>query len=81
MTNVLAIIFFLASILVMAFTLKDIFTNSMSTMSKVLWGIAVLLFSILGCAAYYLFGKTLSFHRDPRNTYRERMEKRLSQRA
>ena len=80
MTSYLGILVAIAGLLVMAFALKDIYTSPMNTLHKILWAVIVVAFSILGCAAYYLFYKTLGAHRDPRNVYRERMEKRLAER-
>ncbi len=81
MTSYLGVLVAIAGLLVVVFTLKDIYTSSMSTLHKILWAVVVLAFNILGCAAYYLFYKTLGARRDPRNVYRERMEKRLARRA
>ncbi len=81
MTSYWGILVAIAGLLVAAFTLKDIYTSSTSTTNKIIWTVVVLAFNILGCAAYYLLHKTLGVRRDPRNVYRERMEKRLAQRA
>ena len=81
MTSYLGILVAIAGLLVVAFTLKDIYTSPMSTTNKIIWTVVALAFTILGCAAYYLLYKTLGIRRDPRNVYRERMEKRLGQRA
>ena len=81
MTSYLGILVAIADLLVVVFTLKDIYTSPMSTTNKIIWTVVALAFTILGCAAYYLLYKTLGVRRDPRNVYRERMEKRLGQRA
>lgn len=81
MTSYLGILAAIAGLLVIAFTLKDIYTSPMSITNKIIWTVVVLAFTILGCAAYYLFYKTLGVRRDPRNVYRERMEKRLAQKS
>ncbi len=81
MTSYLGILVAIAGLLVVVFTLKDIYTSPMSTTNKIIWTMVALAFTILGCAAYYLLYKTLGVRRDPRNVYRERMEKRLGQRA
>ena len=81
MTSYLGILVAIAGLLVVVFTLKDIYSSPMSTTNKIIWTVVALAFTILGCAAYYLLYKTLGIRRDPRNVYRERMEKRLGQRA
>ena len=81
MTSRLGILVAIAGLLVVVFTLKDIYTSTMSTTNKIIWTVIALAFSFLGCTAYYLLCKTLGVRRDPRNVYRERMEKRLGQRA
>ena len=81
MTSYLGILAAIAGLLVVVFTLKDIYTSPMSTTNKIIWTVVALAFTILGCAAYYLLYKTLGVRRGPRNVYRERMEKRLGQRA
>ena len=81
MTSYLGILAAIAGLLVVVFTLKDIYTCTMSTTNKIIWTVVILAFSVLGCAAYYLLYKTLGVRRDPRNVYRERMEKRLAERA
>lgn len=81
MTSYLGILAAIAGLLVVVFTLKDIYTSTMSTTNKIIWTVVVLAFTILGCAAYYLLYKTLGIRRDPRNVYRERMEKRLAQKS
>ena len=81
MTSYLGILVAIAGLLVVVFTLKDIYSSPMSTTNKIIWTVVALAFTILGCAAYYLLYKTLGVRRDPRNVYRERMEKRLGQRA
>ena len=81
MTIYLGILVAIAGLLVVVFTLKDIYTSPMSTTNKIIWTVVVLAFSFLGCAAYYLLYKTLGVRRDPRNVYRERMEKRLAQKS
>ena len=57
MTSYLGILVAIAGLLVMAFALKDIYTSPMSTLHKILWAVIVIVFSFLGCAAYYLFYK------------------------
>lgn len=81
MTSYLGILVAITGLLVVVFTLKDIYTSPMNTTNKIIWTVVVLAFSFLGCAAYYLLYKTLGVRRDPRNVYRDRMEKRLGQRA